>query len=150
MNSTMPVSTEKRLMKKVIKNALTGCWEFVGSRLPSGYGILWNGNRPEGAHRIAYRLFIEDIPNGLEVDHKCNNRSCVNPDHLCLLSHKDNIRKSASIMGENFRKTHCKRGHPLSGENLFIAKSGSRQCRECMKLHARNAKARKKHALDRQ
>lgn len=149
MSHDLPKSTEKRLLEKVVKNTVTGCWEFTGSLLPAGYGILWNGERPEGAHRISYCLYKGEITPGMEVDHACNNRACVNPEHLRLLSHKDNIGRSATIMGKNARKTHCKRGHPLSGDNLKITPSGSRQCRECLRLHARNAKARRKHALDR-
>ncbi|PXH62351.1 HNH endonuclease signature motif containing protein [Klebsiella variicola] len=147
--NSLPASTESRLLSKVEKDLETGCWIFTGSRLPSGYGILWNGARPTGAHRISFQLYKGEIPAGKEIDHICNNRSCVNPAHLQAISHKENIHKSSTLMGVNARKSHCKRGHPLNGENLHITPLGARQCKECMRMHARNAKARKRDARNR-
>lgn len=143
---SLPASTESRLLSKVEKDLETGCWNFTGSRLPSGYGILWNGKRPTGAHRISFQLFRGEIPLSMEIDHICNNRACVNPDHLQAISHKENILKSSALMGVNARKTHCKRGHPLDGENLHVTPLGARQCKACLRMHARNAKARRRNA----
>ena len=136
------VSAFDRLMAKV--SDTENCWTWVGSKHPAGYGQMWNGVRVEQAHRISFRIFNGEIPAGFEIDHICRNRGCVNPDHLRAVTHRENMRASDALMGVNARKTSCKRGHPLAGDNLFVSVQGARQCRECLRMHARNARSRRK------
>ncbi|NWA62995.1 HNH endonuclease [Pantoea sp. B9002] len=138
------MTLEERLLSKVAKNPNSGCWEFTGSLYKNGYGQIWNGARAEQAHRVAYRFYVAEIPADKEIDHLCKNRRCVNPKHLDIVTHQENIARSNTVMGENARKTHCMRGHPLEGENLIITKQKTRQCRICSNMRARNAKARRK------
>lgn len=140
------VSILKRFTAKYVVSG-DGCWRWHGALQPTGYGMLWNGRRPEQAHRVAYKLFIGEIPDGCEIDHICRNRSCVNPSHLRAVSHRENMRVSDTPMGRNARKTSCKRGHHLAGNNLRHI-NGTRQCRECMNLRARLAKFRKRTKND--
>lgn len=133
------MSVEQRLLSKVKNNPDTGCMEFMGSLYKNGYGQLWNGKRNEQTHRISYRLYVGEIPDGKEIDHLCRNRCCVNPNHLDLVSHQENIARSHTVMGENHRKTHCIRGYSLSVENLIITKQNTRQCRICSNMRARIA-----------
>lgn len=133
-----------RLTEKFSMNRETGCWDWTAAKQPTGYGQVWNGKRPEQAHRVFYRLFVCEIPDGCEIDHVCRNRGCVNPDHLRAVPHKENMRVSGALMGINARKTHCKRGHELAGRNLRITPSGARQCRACAAMHARRYKSMKK------
>ena len=68
----------------------SGCMEYPGARLPSGYGWVWFAKRMRGAHVVSYMLFTGKNPGKLFVCHKCDNPPCCNPDHLFLGSAKDN------------------------------------------------------------
>jgi len=116
----------------------TGCWIWYGSggltpvhkkrtRPVFGFmGRLWI------AARFSYEAFNGPITDGLTVDHICNNELCVNPDHLQLLTGADNTRRYFSAI------THCKSGHEFTEENTKIRANGTRQCRECSRIHGRN------------
>ena len=85
----------ERFYAKVGQQLPSGCIEWKGNRLPKGYGYLRKGPAKEGkilAHRAAFLLKHGDIPEGRVVMHKCDNPSCVNPDHLMLGTQQDNVR----------------------------------------------------------
>lgn len=135
-------TTENRIRSK-IEVTPSGCWQWLGAKQPAGYGTLWNGVRPEQAHRVSYRHFRCEIPQGFDIDHLCRNRSCVNPDHLRAVPHRENMRVSDTPMGRNAAKLFCKRGHAFEGDNLRIIK-GARQCRACMNIRAAAARQRRR------
>ena len=114
-------TTFERFNAKVVTDAETGCWRWTGVRTHDGYGTLFEGY----AHRVSYELFVGPIPEGLEVDHLCNNRCCVNPEHLEPVTREENIRRQVE------RRTHCKSGHPYTPENTYVRPCGARQCRAC-------------------
>lgn len=88
-------------------------------------------------HKVAYLLAHGPLPDGTEVDHKCNVRCCFNPAHLQPLTHSKNIEKAAgSCVAANMAKTCCNNGHPLEGENLRVDLTGPRPSRRCRRCHA--------------
>jgi hypothetical protein len=119
----------------------TGCHLWAGVLGDTGYGRFTQrlGNKTFNvqAHRFAYEHAKGPIPAGMEIDHLCRVRVCVNPDHLEAVTRKENWRRSNGTSATNARKTHCKRGHPLSGENLYVTPQGYRQCRTCINEKSR-------------
>lgn len=120
------------------------CWEWIGAKSSDGYGSVKNEGRTMGAHRLVYQLACGDIPEGLEIDHLCRNKSCVNPEHLEPVTRAENVARYAQTF------THCPQGHPYSGPNLIARERPNgwrtRDCRECKNESNREYRARRSAA----
>ena len=118
---------------------VSGCIVWTSSK-SNGYGHVWDGERLRGAHRVSYELTKGPIPRGLQLDHLCCNRACINPDHLEPVTRSENVRR-----GETPRRvrefwasvTHCKYGHKFTVENTYIRRNGRRSCRACRRVGSR-------------
>lgn len=138
--------SKEEFLEKV--NITDTCWNWTGFVNPQGYGESYKGGK-ERAHRLSYKIFKGNIPYGLQLDHLCRNRSCVNPDHLEAVSRRVNILRGTAPSALNAKKTHCSRGHPYKGVNLVLVWRSNtlswwRQCRKCKTINQRTWRAHKK------
>ena len=121
-----------RFNNKFYVDAITGCWVWTGSKLPSGYGRFRpNGSGMDLAHRFSYRRFKGDIPESHAIDHLCRNTSCCNPEHLEAVTHAENTKRSRPFFKISSTETHCVKGHPWGEKNKRLTKRGSYSCRQC-------------------
>lgn len=134
-----------RLDRLTMPIPFSGCMVYLGfvSEKP-GYVRCKHKGRTEYAHRAVYEEAHGPIPEGLQINHLCEVKSCLNPLHLEAVTRKENARYSYRPEWNSQRsKTHCKRGHELSGDNLYQHK-GRRHCKACRAAHDRQTKARRK------
>lgn len=114
------------------------CWVWTGSKSKEGYAHISFRGRHEKAHRVLYAAFVDRVPRGRfhgVLDHLCDNKSCVNPIHLKLTSNRENVLRGTGMSARYARRTHCGKGHPLSGDNLRVTKAG-RHCITCCRARA--------------
>jgi hypothetical protein len=114
------------------------CWLWNSSRVDRGYGRIRLDGRQTPAHRVAYEILRGPIPAGLETDHLCQVHWCVNPDHLEMVTHEENMRRADSS-----HKAFCIHGHALTPDNLYVYR-GKRSCRICIRERLARSDARRR------
>lgn len=124
---------------KVIPEPMTGCWLWLAYLNEDGYA---KGRDHRGApgrliHKVLYETINGLVSEGLELDHKCRVRCCVNSDHLEAVTHQVNIQRGEGVGQGNAIKTHCPKGHPYDERNTYISKNAlggpARRCRACQR-----------------
>jgi|SRR3990167_672660 len=102
-------------LKKVNKRSDDECWEWIGAHTDVGYGVF--GRPMRGAHRVSYALYYGKLPANLLVCHKCDNPKCVNPHHLFLGTHSDNM-KDRNTKGRNVVRGERHGLHKLTNDEV--------------------------------
>lgn len=121
---------EDRFWRKV--DAEGDCWEWVAGTDSDGYGRFWVNGHGRKAHRVAYEMLVEPIPDGLTVDHLCRVRRCVNPDHMEVVTGRENtLRSPHRVQAPQRAVTSCLRGHTYDEANTYVDPDGHRNCRTC-------------------
>lgn len=131
-------------------NKTKSCWIWTGYISPKGYGECYFKGKTCRAYRVSFEMVNGPIPDGMEIDHLCRNRACVNPEHLEAVSKRENILRGVCPPAINRRKKKCNNGHEYNAENTMISKRGSRVCRLCKVAEGIRGRARKrlkKHAV---
>lgn len=139
----------ERVLSRVVIDGDTGCWLFNGALSTRGYGKI--AIAPRGsvapAHRVTYEALVGSIPGGLELDHLCRTRRCVNPAHLEPVTSRENILRGEGMGARYARRDRCKHGHLFTKANTAFRNEGgrvSRRCRAC--TNERTKRSRQKVA----
>ena len=145
---TRKQTLEERFWRRVEKT--DDCWIWRGGMSSKGYGLLGIGVQGErvNAHRYAYELLVGPIPPGLEIDHLCRVRHCVNPAHLEPVTGRENTRRGEAGRWHAIERsltTHCPNRHPFDDANTYRRPDGARGCRECMREATRQWRKRQKN-----
>lgn len=135
----IPVPAEVRFHNLIDTSG--DCWLWQGFIMPNGYGTFRVGSLTDGtrrkvyAHRFSYTLYHGEIPPGLELDHLCRVRHCVNPDHLEPVTRRTNMMRGIAlprVRAIAAARTHCIRGHLWAENTIYYpSRPNERICKRC-------------------
>lgn len=132
----MKIPILERLNSRIEKTDT--CWIWTGKVDKTGYGSFGmrveQACRTRSAHKIVYETLVGEVPEGMQLDHLCKVPLCVNPDHLEIVTPRENVLRSEGIAAKNAVKTHCNRGHEFTPDNTYYwsKRPRSRACRKCL------------------
>ena len=133
-------------MKRII-DASTDCWIMKRVLNSQGYVNMIRLGKTKLAHRMVYEALVGAIPEGMDLDHLCRNRACVNPEHLEIVSRRENLLRGETSAASFASRSSCKNGHPFTVRNTAKYKrtGEARICLECAKISSQRARDRKKN-----
>ena len=134
MKGLYAMGAKERIAALSSPEPFSGCWLWTRALYSNGYGAIAFHGVSRIAHRLSYEAHVGPIPVGMDLDHLCRNRCCVNPAHLEPVTRKVNLGRSP-LVGRGAgtaqtAKTHCPQGHEYTPENTRIAR-GKRYCKTC-------------------
>ena len=124
-----------------------GCWSWTATLDEKGYGNFYAHDQTFKAHRWAYEFLRAELPDGLQLDHLCLNKACVNPWHLEPVPGIENQRRRYGVYGSDLRR--CIHGHEMTPSNTYVNPRGVRHCRTCMRDSLRRSRQRRSAASER-
>lgn len=139
------LTPEHRVGERIWCDDESGCILWMGSTSGSrGYAVFSVSNKTTYVHRWVYEQVVGPIPSDMTIDHECNVPACVNPEHLRVMTMRDNCLRGDGPTARLARRTHCAEGHRLGGDNVhwFRLARGERSCRRC---HNERAKRYRRH-----
>ncbi len=138
------------LESRVERIPFSGCWIWAGAVSPNGYGQVWdrNAKRRRPAHRVSFEAGTGAVPPGLDLDHLCRVRCCINPAHLEPVTRGENTRRGLlpTVLRAKYlaEVTHCAQGHEYTPENTYRRPAGGRGCMACRARNSQLSEVRRK------
>ena len=123
-----------------------GCWIWNGSKTSGGYGKYTARGKSRSAHRGVYELLVGPIPDGMQLDHLCRVRACVNPLHLEPVTQRENLLRGETLAARHAAVTECPRGHAYTEDNTYYRSDRTgRDCKACRRQRNNESYARTRH-----
>jgi hypothetical protein len=142
-------SLRERLFSQLVTDP-SGCLLWTGRCFPNGYGQIRINGRTELVHRVMYRMFEDEIPDGMKLDHVkalgCLYRHCASLAHLEPVTNRENLLRGETVAAAHAAATHCPQGHEYDLLNTYWTPDGRRNCRSCRSAARRRSSDRQKAA----